>query len=261
MIVGLVALGRLGLRPLFRGVARTHSPELFMAACLLVVLATGLAAAAAGLSMELGALIAGLLLAETEYRRQIEVTVEPFKGLLLGVFLISIGMSLDLGQVAAQPALVLGARPWRWSWCKAALVVGLARLFRVRWAIGLQAGLLLAPGGEFSFVILALGAKFGLVPDGLGGVDFLVAALTMAAIPLLAQLGTPGRPAGAGLGRAGAAAAARDGGRPGDRRRVRPRWPHRRVPAGRARHPLHRARQRRGAGRRGAARRRPGLLW
>ena len=84
MIVGLVALGRLGLRPLFRGVARTHSPELFMAACLLVVLVTGLAAAAAGLSMELGALIAGLLLAETEYRRQIEVTVEPFKGLLLG---------------------------------------------------------------------------------------------------------------------------------------------------------------------------------
>ena len=79
-VAALAAVGRLGLRPLFRGVARTQSPELFMAACLLVVLATGLAAAAAGLSMALGALIAGVLLAETEYRRQVEVTVEPFKG-------------------------------------------------------------------------------------------------------------------------------------------------------------------------------------
>ncbi len=83
-----------------------------MAACLLVVLATGVAADAAGLSMALGALIAGLLLAETEYRRQIEVTVEPFKGLLLGVFLISVGLSLDLGRVVAAPA----GRSWARSW-------------------------------------------------------------------------------------------------------------------------------------------------
>src|SRR4030095_12245804 len=87
--------------PLFRSVARTRSPELFMAACLLVVIATGAATAAAGLPMAMGALIAGLLLAETEYRRQIEVTIEPFKGLLLGVFLISVGMSLDFGDVAS----------------------------------------------------------------------------------------------------------------------------------------------------------------
>ena len=92
----IVGVGRLVLRPLFRSVARTGSPELFVAACLLVIIATGLATAAVGLSMALGSLIAGLLLAETEFRRQIEVTIEPFKGLLLGVFLISVGMSLDL---------------------------------------------------------------------------------------------------------------------------------------------------------------------
>ena len=97
-MLGLIVAGRLVLRPLFRSVARTGSPELFVAACLLVILATGLATAAVGLPMELGSLIAGLLLAETEFRRQIEVTIDPFKGLLLGVFLISVGMSLDLGR-------------------------------------------------------------------------------------------------------------------------------------------------------------------
>ena len=108
-VVGIVALGRLVLRPLFRSVARTRSEELFVAACLLVVIATALATAAAGLSMALGALIGGLLLAGTEYRRQVEVTIEPFKGLLVGVFLISVGMSLDIRMVATHPLLILVA--------------------------------------------------------------------------------------------------------------------------------------------------------
>lgn len=188
VIVGLVGLGRLVLRPLFRGVARTRSPELFMAACLLVVLSTGLAAAAAGLSMALGALIAGLLLAETEFRRQIEVTVEPFKGLLLGVFLISIGLSLDMGRVLAQPAAVLGAA-LALVLGKAAIVAGLARLFRIRFRAGIQTGLLLGPGGEFSFVILGLAGSLGLLDAELAGFAFVLAALTMAAIPVLFQAG------------------------------------------------------------------------
>jgi monovalent cation:H+ antiporter-2, CPA2 family len=86
-VAAIIALGRLVLRPLFRSVARAHSAEVFVAACLLVVIVTGLAAAATGLSMALGALIGGLLLAGTEYRRQVEVTIEPFKGLSVGVFL------------------------------------------------------------------------------------------------------------------------------------------------------------------------------
>jgi len=189
MVAAIVGGGRLALRPLFRGVARTGSPELFMAACLLVVLGTGVAAAAAGLSMALVALVAGLLLAETEYRRQIEVTVEPFKGLLLGVFLISIGMSLDLAHIARDPLPVLGAALGLVA-VKALVTAGLARGFGLRLRVGGPAGLLLGPGGEFSFVILALAQASGLVGPALGGFAFIVAALTMAAIPLLSRLGT-----------------------------------------------------------------------
>ncbi len=189
VVVGLVLGGRLALRPLFRGVARTRSPELFMAACLLVVLGTSLAARAAGLSMALGALIAGLLLAETEYRRQIEVTVEPFKGLLLGVFLISIGMSLDLARILRDPAAVLGAALGLVA-IKAVVTAALARAFGLRLRVGGPAGLLLGPGGEFSFVILAVAQASGLIDAEAGGFAFILAALTMAAIPLLSKLGT-----------------------------------------------------------------------
>ena len=187
-ILAVIALGRLTLRPLFRSVARTRSPELFMAACLLVVIATGVATAAAGLSMTMGALIAGLLLAETEYRRQIEVTIEPFKGLLLGVFLVSIGMGLDLARIAAQPLLVLGAAAALVGG-KLAIIACLARAFRLPWTTGVRAGLLLGPGGEFTFVILAPAAALGLVSPEAAGFAVILAALTMAAIPLLSTLG------------------------------------------------------------------------
>lgn len=188
-IVGIVLLGRLVLRPLFRGVARTQSPELFMAACLLVVLVTGVAGAAAGLSMELGALIAGLLLAETEYRRQIEITVEPFKGLLLGVFLISIGLNLDLGRVVAQPLAVLGGAVALVA-AKTAIVAGLGRVFGLRLPVAGPAGMLLAPGGEFSFVILGLATTLQVLSADQAGFAYILAAVTMATIPLLSRLGT-----------------------------------------------------------------------
>jgi CPA2 family monovalent cation:H+ antiporter-2 len=106
-LASLLLLGRLVLRPLFHLVAAARSTELFMAACLFVIVATSVATAAAGLSMALGAFIAGLLLAETEFRREIEVTIEPFQGLLLGLFFVSIGTSLDLSQVAASPGVIL----------------------------------------------------------------------------------------------------------------------------------------------------------
>jgi hypothetical protein len=108
-IIAIIAFGRLGLRPLFRGVARTRSQEPFVAACFLVVIGAALVTATARLSMALGALIGGLLLAGTEYRRQVEVTIEPFKGLFVGVFLISVGMTLDIRTLGAHPLLVLGS--------------------------------------------------------------------------------------------------------------------------------------------------------
>jgi CPA2 family monovalent cation:H+ antiporter-2 len=187
-VAAIVALGRLVLRPLFRSVARTRSAELFVAACLLVVIATGLATAAAGLSMPLGALIGGLLLAVTEYRRQVEVTIEPFKGLFVGVFLISVGMSLDIRMIATHPLLILGGAA-AVVLLKLLIVAPLVRVFGLTWATGLQTGLLLGPGGEFGFVIVsvALGANL-LAPDTASEVLF-VTALTMATIPLLSNLG------------------------------------------------------------------------
>ena len=108
----IVILGRLVLRPLFRSVARARArsrgQEMFVAASLLVVVGAGIAAQAAGLSMSLGALVAGLLLAETEFRREVELSIEPFKGLLLGVFFVGVGIGLALDAVAADPARVIG---------------------------------------------------------------------------------------------------------------------------------------------------------
>ena len=187
-VAAIVTLGRLVLRPLFRSVARTRSAELFVAACLLVVIVTGLATAATGLSMALGALIGGLLLAGTEYRRQVEVTIEPFKGLAVGVFLISVGMSLDIRTVATQPLLVLGAAGGM-VLLKLLVVAGLARAFGLNWANSLHTGLLLGPGGEFAFVIVSMASDEHLLARDAAGVVLFVTALTMASIPLLSRVG------------------------------------------------------------------------
>jgi monovalent cation:H+ antiporter-2, CPA2 family len=182
-IVAIVLAGRLFLRPLFRQVARTQSPELFMAACLLVIVVAGLAAASAGLSMALGALIAGVLLAETEYRRQIEVLIEPFKGLLLGVFLISVGMSINAARIVAEPILILGGAAALIA-VKGALIYGLIRAFKLKHAAALQSALLLAPGSEFTFVILGSATALGVLPAAVSEIGLLIAAITMALIPV-----------------------------------------------------------------------------
>jgi CPA2 family monovalent cation:H+ antiporter-2 len=204
-VVGIVALGRLVVRPLFRSVARTRSAEVFVAACLLVVIVTGLATAAAGLSMALGALIGGLLLAGTEYRRQVEVTIEPFKGLAVGVFLIGVGMSLDVRIVGAHPSLVWGAASGM-ILLKLVVVAALSRAFGLNWANSLRTGLLLGPGGEFAFVIVSVASGEHLLAPDTAGVMLFVTALTMASIPLLSRVGdhiaprlAPGAPMDPGM--------------------------------------------------------------
>jgi CPA2 family monovalent cation:H+ antiporter-2 len=187
-VIAIVVLGRLILRPLFRSVAHTRSAELFVAACLLVVIAAGLGTAAAGLSMALGALIGGLLLAGTEYRRQVEITIEPFKGLFVGVFLISIGMSLDIHTVMAHPLLVTGATAGIMA-LKLLIIAVLAHAFGLHWAHSLQTGLLLGPGGEFGFVIVSVAAGEHMLAPDTARVVLFVTALTMAGIPLLSKLG------------------------------------------------------------------------
>ncbi|GJD30912.1 Glutathione-regulated potassium-efflux system protein KefC [Methylobacterium adhaesivum] len=202
-IVVIVVAGRLALRPLFQLVARTRSPELFMAACLLVIIGTALTAAAAGLSMTLGAFVAGLLLAETEYRRAIEATIDPFKGLLLGVFFVSVGMNLDPAQLMSAPGAILGLALGL-ILIKGAIIVAAARFLRLSRVVGLEAALLLGPGGEFAFVLIGGALAGNLVPEEVGQAALIVTTVTMIAIPALAGLARRlGRRMGRGqLGRA-----------------------------------------------------------
>jgi CPA2 family monovalent cation:H+ antiporter-2 len=187
-LAALIAAGRLLLRPLFALVAARHSTELFMAACLLVVVGSGVASAAAGASMGLGAFIAGLLLAETEFRREIEVTIEPFKGLLLGLFFVSIGAGLDIGLVLGDPGPIL-INAVGLIGVKAALILGLARMFRLEAPAAGEAALLLAPGGEFAFVLLTSAIAAGVLPGRHGADAMLVVTLSMFAIPWLGRIG------------------------------------------------------------------------
>lgn len=183
----LVVAGRLGLRPLFQLVARTRSPELFMAACLLVIAATALVAAASGLSMTLGAFVAGLLLAETEYRRAIEATIDPFKGLLLGVFFVSVGMGIDPAVLMKTPLTILGLALGLLV-LKGGVIVAIGTALRLPRAVALESALLLGPGGEFAFVLVGSALAAGLVPEDLGQAALVVTTATMVMIPGLAAL-------------------------------------------------------------------------
>ncbi|WP_298951228.1 cation:proton antiporter [uncultured Methylobacterium sp.] len=183
----LVVAGRLALRPLFQLVARTRSTELFMAACLLVIAATALVAAASGLSMTIGAFVAGLLLAETEYRRAIEATIDPFKGLLLGVFFVSVGMNLDPAELVRAPVAVLGLALGLIA-VKAAIIVAVAAALRLPRPVAIESALLLGPGGEFAFVLLGGAIATGLVPENVGQAALIVTTVTMVLIPGLAAL-------------------------------------------------------------------------
>jgi monovalent cation:H+ antiporter-2, CPA2 family len=187
-IGAIVLLGRYVLRPLFRSVARTRSGDLFMAASLLVVIGTGLVTAASGLSMALGAFIAGLILAETEYRREIEATIEPFKGLLIGVFFFSVGMSLDFAEVLRDPIPVFGGLMLLLV-IKTVLTYALARLAKINRGAAAETALLLAPGGEFAFVLLALASTQKLIPESVITLGIAITALGMALTPALGLLG------------------------------------------------------------------------
>jgi monovalent cation:H+ antiporter-2, CPA2 family len=207
----VVLVGRLVLRPFFHLVAAAGSTEFFMAACLLVVIGTGFVSAMAGISMGLGAFIAGLLLAETEYRRQIEVTIDPFRGLLLGLFFVSIGASLDLELILSDPARTLGLAA-AIILIKFAVTYAAARALRLGRIVATEAALMLGPGGEFAFVmIVAAIASKALSPD-VGAAAMVGVTLSMFAIPPLGILASrlprgapdaetarlPGEDAGAG---------------------------------------------------------------
>lgn len=181
----IVLFGRIFLRPLFRLVAGTRSSEVFIAASLFVIVATGVAGAMAGLSMALGAFVSGLLLAETEYRKAIQATIEPFKGLLLGLFFFTVGMNIDARELVKAPAALL-ASGVALIGLKALVLMGAGRLFKLPWPAAVETGLLLGPGGEFAFVGIGLAAALGLMTAQTSSFALAVISLTMVATPLLA---------------------------------------------------------------------------
>ncbi len=183
----LVVLGRVGLRPMFRSVARAKNTEMFLATCLFVVLGTVFLAQFTGLSPAVGALVAGLLIAETEFRREVEVTIEPFKGLLLGVFFVSVGVGLDLDAVAVAPVTIFSIAALL-ILIKAVAIFGVARAFKVPPGAALETALVLGPAGEFAFVILNEAIGYGVVGRDFAQGVLLSATISLFAVPILAAL-------------------------------------------------------------------------
>lgn len=183
----IVLIGRTLLRPLFRLVANAQSSELFIATTLFVIVGTGVLAAVAGMSMALGAFVAGILLAETEFRKAIEATIEPFKGLLLGLFFFTVGMSIDARELLRQPLLLLACVAGLIA-VKAGVLFAIARLFSVSRAAAFETALLLGPGGEFAFVGLGLASTLGIINGSTESFVLAVASLTMMLIPVLSGL-------------------------------------------------------------------------
>lgn len=188
VMVALFLAGRFLLPPLFAQAARTKSPELFLAASLIVVIAASLATAAVGLSPIVGALVAGLMIAETEYHSEVEGMIEPFRGLALGVFLITVGMALDLavlwdrlGEVLAALALVLVI--------KATVTSVMLKLAGLRWGTATEAGILLSSPSETTLIVLASALAVGLINAEAAGFWQMVTALGLTITPILALFG------------------------------------------------------------------------
>lgn len=184
----IVGLGRFLLKPLFRLVVSTGNHETFIATTLFIAVGTSLVTAAAGLSMALGAFVAGLLLSETEYRRAIEATIEPIKSLLLGLFFFSVGLSLDLGIVAANPATIIFSTIG-FLLLQAVIIFSLARMFGISTAASIETATLLAPGGEFAFVILTLALGYGLITHTQSSTLLASVTISMALIPVVGVIG------------------------------------------------------------------------
>jgi len=182
----LLLFGQRLMRPWFHLVAQQKSAELFMLNVLLITLGLAYLTDLAGLSLALGAFVAGILIAETEYRLQVEEDIRPFRDVLMGLFFVTIGMMLDLREVASSFGwvllLLLGLLV-----SKAAIVAGLARLFGIGWGVALHAGLGLAQAGEFGFVLLADAGSVHLLDDRVSQIVLAAMLLSMLAAPFLLQ--------------------------------------------------------------------------
>ncbi|MEO8835466.1 MAG: monovalent cation:proton antiporter-2 (CPA2) family protein, partial [Caldimonas sp.] len=183
-IVVIIVGGRLLLRPALRWTARSDTPEIFTAASLLLVVATAALMNAVGLSMALGAFLAGVLLAESEYRRELETDIEPFKGLFLGLFFIAVGMSIDFRAVFDQPFLIV-AVVVAFLLIKGAALWGMARLMPIPGPERPVFIILLAQGGEFGFVVFQTAAQAGVISAPVSSFLIAAVAISMLLTPLI----------------------------------------------------------------------------
>lgn len=187
-LVLVVVVGRLVLRPVYRFIAETGSSELFVATTLLIILGTGWLLSLAGISMVLGAFLAGLLLSETEYKHQVEADIRPFRGILLGLFFMSVGMTIDLNFILNEidqiALLVVGLLIG-----KTIITAALCRAFRLPLGISVRTGLILSQGGEFGFILFIAASALGLLPADMTQILVAGITLTMVATPLMAFLG------------------------------------------------------------------------
>jgi CPA2 family monovalent cation:H+ antiporter-2 len=176
------------IHPLFRAFARHRQPDVFMALILLSTFGIASLSALFGLSMALGALIAGLLLAETEFKHEVELMVEPFKGLLMGLFFMTVGTNMDARQVLQAPQWLAGA-VFGLLLAKALVVTLLFRAGKLSWGRALEGGLLLGQGGEFAFIVIGYAITSRLLDARLGGRVMLAVGLSLFITPLLARIG------------------------------------------------------------------------
>mgnify|MGYP001166739206 FL=1 len=184
-VLFILILGRFVIRPLFRTIGASASREMFLAFVFLVIVGVSATTEAVGLSVTFGAFLAGLLFAETDYRHEIEVDIEPFKGLLMGLFFISVGMSVDLSQVAKQ-ALWIAASVIGLFAIKGLLLYHLIRAFGKSRSVASEAAILLGQGGEFAFLVVGLALSEGLIPDPTAQFMLIITSITMFATPIAA---------------------------------------------------------------------------
>jgi glutathione-regulated potassium-efflux system ancillary protein KefC len=187
LLAAVVAAGRYLLRPYFRTIAEAGSQEVFTAGALLVVLAVGVFMHKLGISMALGAFVAGMLLADSEFRHEIEADIEPFKGLLLGLFFMAVGMSLNFDLIAAEP-VAIGALVIALVVVKAAVVYALARAFGEESAPAYALAVVLSQGGEFAFVLFSLATGEQFLPAALADRLVAVVTISMLTTPVLVNL-------------------------------------------------------------------------
>lgn len=184
VLVLLAVTNRVVLRTVFRLVTRFGNPEIFTASALLIVIGAGLIASSVGLSMGLGAFIAGILLADSSYRHEFEANIEPFKGLLLGLFFMAVGMSVNLGLIREEPLTVLGVMAGL-LFLKMAMLYGIGRIFGLPEGASRNLAYVLPAGGEFAFVLFNAAAGYQLFDQRLTDMLNVAVTLSMAATPFL----------------------------------------------------------------------------